>query len=378
MENGFYPDPNKQANEVLFSCKNKIVDHLHIFFNGHPVVQVKETKHLGLVLHCKLIFEKHLTEKIKKAKKIIGIMKHLNDLLPLKTLNQMFKSLVRPHLDYCDVIYHIPHTTQPQDRGGGTTLQSHMERVEKVQYKAALAVTGAWQGTDRVKLYEELGWETMDDRRMIRRILQVHKIVDGKTPLYLREKLPQMQTKCSRLFPQIKIPNQFPIMSGTERYLNSFFPDATKSWNNVITDFKELPTFEELKKHLISLYRPDIRSTFGIHNPNLRHIFQLRVGLSQLRHHKKRHHFIDTPSDKCLCKKGIEDTHHFLIACPFYITQRSILFAIVESILQKHNLTITNFAEVLLYGHPSLNESENKTILLGTLEFIHKTKRFSK
>ena len=101
------------------------------------------------------------------------------------------------------------------------------------------------------------------------------------------------------------------------------------------------------------------------------------MGLSQLRHHKKRHHFIDTPSDKCLCKKGIEDTHHFLIACPFYITQRSILFAIVESILQKHNLSITNFADVLLYDHPLLNESENKTILLGTLEFINKTKGFS-
>ena len=57
-----------------------------------------------------------------------------------------------------------------------------MERVEKIQYQAALAVTGAWQGTNRVKLYEELGWETMDDRRMIRRILQVHKIVDGKLP----------------------------------------------------------------------------------------------------------------------------------------------------------------------------------------------------
>ena len=67
-----------------------------------------------------------------------------------------------------------------------------MEKVERTQYQAALVVTGAWQGTNRVKLYEELGWETMDDRRMIRRILQVHKTVNGKTPLYLREKLPQM------------------------------------------------------------------------------------------------------------------------------------------------------------------------------------------
>ena len=86
----FNPDPNKQANEVLFSCKTKKVDYPPIFFNGFPVVQVKETKHLGLVLQFKLNFQKHLYEKIKKEKMVIG---------------QMYKSLVRPHLDYCDIIY---------------------------------------------------------------------------------------------------------------------------------------------------------------------------------------------------------------------------------------------------------------------------------
>ena len=98
----------------------------------------------------------------------------------------MYKSLVRPHLDYCDIIYHIPQKVHPH---GGITLNSQMERVEQIQYQAALAVTGAWQGTDRVKLYEELGWETLNDRRTSRRVLQVHKIVDGKTPLYLKETL---------------------------------------------------------------------------------------------------------------------------------------------------------------------------------------------
>ena len=246
----FNPDPNKQANEVLFSCKTKKVNHPPIFFNGSPVVQVTETKHLGLILQYKLNFEKHLLDKIKKAKKIIGIMKHLNHLLPFKTLNQMYKSLVRPHLNYCDNIYHIPQTMHPQ---GGITLNSQMERVEQIQYQAALAVTGAWQGTDRVKLYEELGWETLNDRRMCRRLLQVHKIVDDRTPLYLREKLPPMESKSSKILPQVQIPNQFPVKYGTDRYLHSFFPDATKNWNNIITDFENLPTFEALKKHLITL-----------------------------------------------------------------------------------------------------------------------------
>ena len=116
---------------------------------------MSETKHLGLILQSKLSFEKHLTEKIKKAKRIIGIIKHLNLLLPFKTLNQMYKSLVRPHLDYCDIIYHIPQLVHPPSEGGGITLNYLMELTEKVQYQAALAVTGAWQGSDRVKLYEE-------------------------------------------------------------------------------------------------------------------------------------------------------------------------------------------------------------------------------
>ena len=70
------------------------------------------------------------------------------------------------------------------------SLHDHMEMMEKIQYQAALAVTGAWQGTSRVKLYEDLGWESLSDRRSSRRVLQIHKIIDEKTPQYLRDCLP--------------------------------------------------------------------------------------------------------------------------------------------------------------------------------------------
>ena len=43
-----------------------------------------------------------------KAQKNLGINKHLSMFLPRKTLDQMYKVLVRSHLDYCDMIYHIP------------------------------------------------------------------------------------------------------------------------------------------------------------------------------------------------------------------------------------------------------------------------------
>ena len=56
----------------------------------------------------KLTFVSHITEKVGKARKGVGIIRHFNNYLPFKTLNQMYKLYVRPHLDYADVIFHIP------------------------------------------------------------------------------------------------------------------------------------------------------------------------------------------------------------------------------------------------------------------------------
>ena len=139
-----------------------------------------------------------------------------------------------------------------------------MEKVERTQYQAALAITGKWQGTNRSKLHEELGWETLSDRRWCRRILHVHKIEKYKTPSYLRDKLPPHRRPLYRFRNSNTIQE---IRCKTSRYKNSFFPDATSSWNKIISNFQELPTFAGLKSHLLSLIRPKIKSilVFMIH-----------------------------------------------------------------------------------------------------------------
>ena len=71
-----------------------------------------------------------------------------------------------------------------------------MEKVERTQCQA---ITGTSQGTNRSKLYEELGWETLSGRRWCRRILQIHKIDKYKTPSYLRDKLPPHRRPLYRL-----------------------------------------------------------------------------------------------------------------------------------------------------------------------------------
>ena len=115
-----------------------------------------------------------------------------------------------------------------------------MEKVERVQYQAALAIPGAWRGSSCSKLYEELGWESLSDRRMCRRILQIHRTCNNKTPSYLNDLLPPK----SRALFSGNTRNTFrEIICKSNRYTNSFFPDGTPAWNIFIKHFDELPSF---------------------------------------------------------------------------------------------------------------------------------------
>ena len=176
----FNPDPTKQATEIIFSCKRKQTHHPPLVFAGNPVAKEFQQKHLGLIFSHDLSFKKHIYEKLNKAKKILGSLKPLSRYLPTNTLDSIYKSFVRPHLDYCDIIYHEPSKVN----AFGQSLTSIMEEVERIQYRAGLVVTGAWKGSSRTKLYEELGWESLTDRRQMRRILHFYKIINNCTPQY--------------------------------------------------------------------------------------------------------------------------------------------------------------------------------------------------
>ena len=64
------------------------------------------------------------------------------------------------------------------------TLPNLMEKVESVQYSAALAVTGSWRETSRERLYTELGWESLSSRRWSRRLALFYEFVSNLSPDY--------------------------------------------------------------------------------------------------------------------------------------------------------------------------------------------------
>ena len=282
---------------------------------------------------------------------------------------------VRPHLDYCDIIYHIPVISNDFD--SSLTLNYQMNALERTQYQAALAVSGVWKGTNRDKIYEELGWETLDQRRFFRRLTQFYKIMNNLTPEYLRVPVPPLQGHLFGYRFNNVIRQKY---CRTVRYENTFFPDSVISWNGIGPEFRGAESLSIFKKNILKIIRPEKKNLFGIHNPNgIRWIFQLRVGLSPLKSHKHNHKFEDTPNDACVCT-GAETTQHFLLNCPIHNVHRLNLFQTLNPILLANDLQNLNDREMirlLLYGHVKLPFYTNQLILKATINFIEKTTRFS-
>ena len=89
-------------------------------------------------------------------------------------INPIKEKLANNILDYAGIIYDKPFN------------ESFKRKIEMVQYRAALVITGAIKGTSHHRLYQELGLESLADRKWSRRLFFFHKIAQGFLPSYLR------------------------------------------------------------------------------------------------------------------------------------------------------------------------------------------------
>ena len=201
---------------------------------------VDKHKHLGIILDSKLSFSAHIQAAINKSRKAIGMLKFMSKYLPRNTLNELYKLYVRPHLDYGDVIYHIPQGTDGSEN-------YMMEKLESVQYSAALAVTGTWRGTSQEGLHNELGWESLGSRRWSRHLILLYKFINKLTPDYTRDPIPPLYEN-NYPFRNPSVVGQ--IRARTEKFKSSFYPHSLSEWNKLDPEIRESSSASILKKKL--------------------------------------------------------------------------------------------------------------------------------
>ena len=144
-----------------------------------------------------------------KAYKGIAVLRKLHNIIPRNYLLTIYKSFIRPHLDYGDIIYH-----QPNNR----SLFQPNFKIESIQYQTALVVTVTMHGTSQTKLYNELGIESVKLKQWFWRLCYFFKIQSSSLPQYLNYVIPK---------PSLRYTTRFPLFPNfkvrTELFRNSFF-----------------------------------------------------------------------------------------------------------------------------------------------------------
>ena len=312
-----------------------------------------------MFLDTKLDFQGQLKSIFNKLNKTIGLLSKLRNTLPRLPLLTIYKSFIRPHLDYGDIMYNQAYN-----------VSFH----QKLESNSALAITGAVRGTSTEKLYNELGLETLEKRRWYRKLCCFYKVYKSHSPKYLFNIIPltvsTYNTRNISNIPQFKVKHNF--------FRNSFFPSAVIEWNKMNLNIRNSESLNVFKNSLLKFIRPSGDSVFNCHNPRgVKLLTRLRLGLSYLRERKLKYGLQDLLNPTCSCGNDIETLAHCLLNCPHYSNERSTFLNTIRNInkhiFDKNDLQIT---KALLYGDSSLDDKSNTHILNATIDFLFVTKRF--
>ena len=129
--------------------------------------EVLEEKDLGVKFDPTLLFSKHTATITKKANSMVGIIRRTFDHMDKDMLKIMYKTLIRPHVEYANCIW-------------SPILKKDADLVAKVQRQATKLVPHlkemAYSDTCRLR---QLNLPTLAYRRLRGDLIQTYKIMNG-------------------------------------------------------------------------------------------------------------------------------------------------------------------------------------------------------
>ena len=179
-----------------------------------------------------LSWSNHTQHVCVKAKKLIGLIyRNFYNHIPQNMLLKLYKSLVRPHLEYAAAIW-CPH------------LQCDKQLLERVEKFALRMVTKCWD-LSYFELLDITGVLSLERRRDVARLCLLYKIVNCLCFFDLN-----VFSSCtSRSYHSHPLALTQPL-SHTNSFYNSYVPATIRLWNNLDSITCSAPLIFHLSNNL--------------------------------------------------------------------------------------------------------------------------------
>ena len=134
--------------------------------NGRVSIEkVQSEKDLGVTFDSKLNFAEHISSKVKKANQIVGLIFKTFTFMDREMFLNLFKSLVRPHLEYATAIW-------------APIYKNDAIQIENVPRRATRFVSNL-KTLPYPRRLKSLGLPSLEYRRDRADMVQVYKILNG-------------------------------------------------------------------------------------------------------------------------------------------------------------------------------------------------------
>ena len=360
-----------KSKDLIFTPKRENLNNsFPLIFNNEVLDRVGSHKHLGVTLEPDLTWNIHLQKVIQHANMKLSIIQKVKD-LSRKTLDIMYKLHVRSIIDYCLPVY------------GPSLSKTQIAKLTKIQYRAARIAAQVPMFTSATKIFNDLGWETIENRISFLSVTLFHKIHTKATRPLTRSCMPPLNdfvtsTRSGKFY------KKFPYHDATIRATlkDSFFEKISKEWDDLPIKTRQNWDIAEFKADLASILKPNKTKIFN-YGPKFHNSIhtQLRVGMSQLNDHLFRVGISKTKG--CLCGHKTESTQHFLLDCFLYQPERVELFRYLKNTRHVLNMPLSTYTreslvDTLLNGEYNLERDRypyNRLLFRAVQKFLVQTGR---
>ena len=177
---------NYSKNESMILTR-KVIKPYHppIYMENTEIEEVNAHKHLGIIFSNNCTWHSHIDYIKEKAWKRISIMRKLKFVLDWKSLETIYISFVRPIIEYGDTIW-------------DNCAEYEKRELDKIQNEAARIVSGATALVSLEFLYNDVCWESLQERRTKHKLNLFFKMQHDLVPGYLSTLVPPSVSEISR------------------------------------------------------------------------------------------------------------------------------------------------------------------------------------
>ena len=125
----------------------------------------EEEKDLGIVVDNQLTFAKHVETQVKKANRLVGLIRRSFTYLDSESMKHLFVTIVRPHLEFGNVAW-------------SPRFNKEIDLIEKVQARATKVIPGM-KGLSYEQRLRVMKLPSLQYRRKRGDLIEVYKYVNG-------------------------------------------------------------------------------------------------------------------------------------------------------------------------------------------------------